>query len=235
MTNFVLVHGSWMGGWQWQPVRERLETAGHRVLAPSLTGMSDRHHIVSETTSLATHIDDIARLIEWERLEDVVLVGHSYGGMVITGAAARDARRIAHLVYLDAFLPRPDESAWDILPWQRDAFEPLRRADRPWLVDPVDTAVFFPELGAAFDPSRMTPMPISTHQDPIRAAPTPGAIPGTYVHCTAPSFFDDSATRAAHDGMNVIDVTAGHQVLTSHPDTVANILTTIANAIGRNP
>ena len=229
MTTFVLIHGSWTGGWQWQPVREQLEAAGHRVLAPSLTGMSDRHHVVSEATSLATHIDDVARLLEWERLDDVVLVGHSYGGMVITGAAAREASRIRHLVYLDAFLPRPSESAWDILPWQREAFQTLRRPDRPWLVDPVDTDVFFPELGTDFDASRMTAMPISTHEDPVGAAPEPGSIPSTYIHCTEPAFFDDCAARAAQDGMTVIDIKAGHQALSSHPDTVARILVYVAD------
>ena len=89
MANFVLVHGSWAGGWQWTTIREALEQEGHRVLAPSLTGMGDRHHLINKNVGLETHIDDIARLIEWEDLDEVVLVGHSYGGMVITGAAAR--------------------------------------------------------------------------------------------------------------------------------------------------
>ncbi len=116
MSTFLLVHGSWSGGWQWEPVRSRLEAAGHRVLAPSLSGMADRHHIATIDMGLQTHIDDIARLLRWERLTEVVLVGHSYGGMVITGAAAAAAAHIAELVYLDAFLPRAGECAWDILP-----------------------------------------------------------------------------------------------------------------------
>ena len=106
MANFVLVHGSWAGGWQWTTIREMLEEKGHRVLTPTLTGMSDRHHLISEDVGLETHIDDIARLIEWERLDDVILGGHSYGGMVITGVAAKVQARLSHLVYFDAFLPR---------------------------------------------------------------------------------------------------------------------------------
>ncbi len=228
MSVYVLVHGSWSGGWQWREVRERLERAGHRVLTPSLTGMADRHHIVTDDVGLHTHIDDIARLIEWEELDDVVLVGHSYGGMVITGAAAVRSERVAHLVYLDAFLPRPHECAWDILPWQREAFEPLRLSDRPWLVDPVDVAAFFPELGPDFDTRRLTPMPVATHTEPVGAAPEPGAIAGTYVHATAPAFFDESAQRARSDGMRVIDVDDGHMLLTSSPDAVADILLGVA-------
>ena len=114
MANFVLVHGSWAGGWQWTTIREMLEEKGHRVLTPTLTGMSDRHHLISEDVGLETHIDDIARLIEWERLDDVILGGHSYGGMVITGVAAKVKARLSHLVYFDAFLPRVGECAWDL-------------------------------------------------------------------------------------------------------------------------
>ena len=89
MANFVLVHGSWAGGWEWTGIREILESQGHRVLTPSLTGMADRHHLIGEDVGLYTHIDDIARLIEWEKLTNVVLAGHSYGGMVITGVAPK--------------------------------------------------------------------------------------------------------------------------------------------------
>lgn len=228
MSTFLLVHGSWSGGWQWQPVRERLEATGHRVLAPSLSGMADRHHIVAEDMGLHTHIDDIARLIQWERLSEIVLVGHSYGGMVITGAAAAVPERIARLVYLDAFLPRAGESAWDILPWQREAFQGLRRADRPWLIDPVDMAQAFPELRADFDITRFTPMPIKTHEEPLPAAPAAGSIPATYVHATSPGHFDDSAARARAERMTVLDIDAGHLLLSTHPEQVARILLTTA-------
>ena len=114
MANFVLVHGSWAGGWQWADIREILESKGHRVLTPSLTGMADRHHLINEDVGLFTHVDDISRLIEWEQLENVILAGHSYGGMVITGVAAKIKERLSHLVYVDAFLPRAGECAWDL-------------------------------------------------------------------------------------------------------------------------
>lgn len=194
------------------------------MLAPSLSGMADRHHIASEGMGLHTHVDDLVRLIQWEQLHDIVLVGHSYGGMVVTGVAASVPDRIAHLVYLDAFLPRPDESAWDILTWQREAFQPLRLSDRPWLVQPVDMAAFFPELGADFDTGRFTPMPLATHEKAVGAAPEPGSVPATYVHSTSPGFFDASAARAAADGMTVIDIEAGHMLISTHPDDVTALL-----------
>lgn len=234
MSTFVLVHGSWAGGWHWADIRARLEQAGHRVHAPSLTGMADRHHLAGEHVGLHTHIDDVARLLEWERLTDVILVGHSYGGMVITGAAARVPERIAHVVYLDAFLPRAGEAAWDLLPWQREAFQQLRLPDRPWLVRPIDAAAFFPELGEGFDDNRPTPMPIATHEQPVPDAPAPGAPPGTYIHCTAaPAYFDDVARRAADDGLAVVTLDAGHMALLTHADEVSATLLALAQEAPR--
>lgn len=116
MTTFLLVHGSWAGGWNWARLRPFLEQAGHRVLTPSLTGLADRGHLAGPDIGLSTHIDDITRLLEWEDLDEVVLVGHSYGGMVVTGVLGRVPERLARVIYLDAFRPRPGQAAFDILP-----------------------------------------------------------------------------------------------------------------------
>lgn len=238
MSNFVLVHGSWAGGWQWDRVRQRLEAAGHRVLTPSLTGMADRHHLAGPDVGLGTHIQDVARLIEFERLDDVVLAGHSYGGMVITGASALVPDRITRLVYVDAFLPRPGECAWDLLPWQREAFQTLRLEDRPWLVRPVDTKLFFPELPADFDVERLTPMNIRTHEEPV---PEDGdwaaadELAGTYLQCTAaPAYFEDVAERARQRGFRIEPLEAGHMVIITHPVEVGDILLEAAEGPGRS-
>lgn len=105
MTNFVLVHGAWHGGWCWKRVARILRAKGHEVYTPSLTGLAERSHLVNRNVNLETHILDIVNLLQWEELSDVVLCGHSYGGQVITGAADRSADRIGALVYLDAFVP----------------------------------------------------------------------------------------------------------------------------------
>src|SRR5438105_4042834 len=104
MATFVLIHGAWHGGWCWQRVAPALRREGHEVYAPSLTGMGERRHLARADIDLDTHIEDVVSLLEMEDLRDVVLVGHSYGGMVITGAADRSGR-VAKLVYLDAFVP----------------------------------------------------------------------------------------------------------------------------------
>ena len=107
---YVIVHGAWGGSWDWRRADSILTAHGHRVYRPSLTGLGDRVHLASPTIGLLTHITDIVNVLVWEDLHDVILVGHSYGGMVITGVADQVPERIRHLIYLDAFLPDSGES-----------------------------------------------------------------------------------------------------------------------------
>jgi pimeloyl-ACP methyl ester carboxylesterase len=114
MTTYVLVHGAWAGAWVWHEVRPLLWRAGHDVYTPSLSGQSERIHIGGPHINLTTHIEDVKKLIEFEELSDIVLVGHSYGGMVITGLADLIPDRLKHVVFLDAFMPGDEESLMDI-------------------------------------------------------------------------------------------------------------------------
>src|SRR3954453_17747595 len=115
-ATFVLVHGAWHGGWCWQRVTPLLRAAGHEVFTPTLTGMGERSHLIHPLISLSTHIQDITAVLEYEDLHNVILIGHSYAGMVITGVAAIAETRLAHLVYLDAFLPENGMSLIDYAP-----------------------------------------------------------------------------------------------------------------------
>lgn len=111
----MLIHGAWYGGWCWRNIIKRLHGVGyHRVFAPCLTGLGSRSHLLDHTIGLSTHINDIVNLIETEELEDVSLVGHSYGGMVITGVADRLSKNVTSLLYLDAYTPENGQSAFDI-------------------------------------------------------------------------------------------------------------------------
>ena len=103
---FVLVHGTWLGGWIWRDVRALLEADGHRVFTPTLTGCGERAHLMAPDIGLETHITDITAVLDWEELDDVILLGHSFSGIAITGAADRRRDRIRHLVYMDALVPR---------------------------------------------------------------------------------------------------------------------------------
>jgi pimeloyl-ACP methyl ester carboxylesterase len=119
MATFVLVHGGWEAGWVWGSVEHHLRAAGHEVFRPSLTGLGERSHLLKPTVDLETHIEDVLGVIKWERLKKVTLVGHSYGGMVVTGVADRAQERIGSLIYLDAFMPKDGQSLLDLIPHER--------------------------------------------------------------------------------------------------------------------
>jgi pimeloyl-ACP methyl ester carboxylesterase len=116
MSTFVLVHGAWHGGWCYKRVAEILRKAGHVVYTPTLTGLGERSHLMSPAVNLDMHIQDIVNVIRWEELSDIVLCGHSYGGMVITGVADKIPEKIRSLVYLDAFVPANGQALADFLP-----------------------------------------------------------------------------------------------------------------------
>src|SRR5947208_6414024 len=116
MATFVLVHGTGHGGWCWQKMVPLVRTAEHEVYTPTLSGVSDRSHLLDCGVDLTTHITDVASLLFYEDLSDVILVGHSYAGMVITGVAAKAPERLKQLVYLDAYLPDDGQSELDLWP-----------------------------------------------------------------------------------------------------------------------
>ena len=112
MRTYVLVHGAWGGSHSWKDFAPLLWRAGHQVFTPSLTGLGERTHLAGPNVNLTTHITDVVNCIEYNDLRDIVLVGHSYGGMVVTGVQELLHDRITHMVYEDAFLPRDGESCW---------------------------------------------------------------------------------------------------------------------------
>src|SRR5258705_1716413 len=114
-STYVLVHGAWHGGWCWKRVAPALRAAGHEVYTPTLTGLGERAHLANPAIDLATHISDVVNLLEAEELNEVVLLGHSYGGMVVTGVADRAPARLRRVIYLDAFLPEDGKSLLDYL------------------------------------------------------------------------------------------------------------------------
>ncbi len=116
MAVIVLAHGAWSSGWAWKKVRPHMAAAGHQFFTPSYTGLGERAHLADPSNDLETHIEDVLGVITYEDLRDVVLVGHSYGGMVATGVADRARGRVAQLIYLDAFVPGNGEALVDLTP-----------------------------------------------------------------------------------------------------------------------
>ena len=153
---YVLAHGSWHGGWCWRPVAERLAAAGHRVYAPSYTGMGDRAHLLSRSITIDTFVEDLVQVIQTEELNDVILVGHSFGGIPITGVADRIPERLAHLVYFDAIVLQSGQNAFSVYP-QADADARIAAASRPPTGWRCRSRIRFPRPGVSRKAAPTTP------------------------------------------------------------------------------
>lgn len=232
--DFVLVHGAFHGGWCWAAVAERLRAAGHRVHAPSLTGLADRSHLFSRQVGLGTHVEDIAALIEHERLRDCVLVGHSYGGNVITGVADRLREAVREYIYLDAVVPPDDATRWRWAdfnsPADREArLSAIREQGRGLFLAPPSAASFGiadPGLAADVD-RRLTPMPAGTYLDAIEL--NSGGSRGLrrrYIAASAPAYgpMRPVVARVRAEGWRIAEIATGHDAMLTAPDRLAQML-----------
>src|SRR6201988_2861412 len=113
---FLVCHGAWSAGWAWKKMHPLMAGAGHRLITPTYTGLGEREHLANPSNDLETHIQDVLAVIKYEDLQEVTLIGHSYGGMVATGVADRARDRVAQLIYLDAFVPRDGQALVDLNP-----------------------------------------------------------------------------------------------------------------------
>jgi pimeloyl-ACP methyl ester carboxylesterase len=235
MTQFVLVHGAWHGGWCWSRLLPLLRAAGHGAHAVTLTGVGERAHLLSPEIRLVTHLQDVLNLIAAEELDDVVLVGHSYAGMVITGVAdllqARSPGILRHLVFVDAFVPRPGES-WSSTQAPEVVAGRIAAAAQSsgGLSLPAPDAQAFGLRGLDRDwvNRRQTPHPFGVYRDPLYFDATRVAeLPRTYVDCTSPPAINIAASRQrarAEPGWRVVDLATGHDPMISAPHEFARIL-----------
>jgi pimeloyl-ACP methyl ester carboxylesterase len=233
MATFVLVHGAWRGSWIWQRVRRRLQAQGHEVFTPTLTGCADRSHLSSPAVDLKMHIDDVANLIQWEDLSDVVLCGHSYAGCVVTGVADRMPERIGALVYLDAFVPENGQSLFDTLPpEQRDSqTEGAARDGQGWLVPPIPAAAFnVNEKDRDWVDRQSTPQSLATFQQPLELSGGLETVqPITYILATdySHSPFRPFYEGAEEKGWKTLTIASGHDVMLDRPEELTRILLSI--------
>jgi pimeloyl-ACP methyl ester carboxylesterase len=192
MATFVLVHGAWHGGWCWQKVVPFLEEASHEVYAPTLTGLAERASELSPDVGLDTHIQDITGLLLEKNLHGVILVGHSYGGMVITGVVDQVPERIAHLVYLDTFVPRDGESIADVVPLLKYVLRKQAQAHGDgWRVDSHGTYGVTTEPDRSWVLSNVTAQPLKSLEQPLHLK-NPAiveTVPRTHIYCTSGDFF----------------------------------------------
>jgi len=228
MATFVLVHGAWHGAWCWARVARLLTRAGHHVVAPTLTGVYERSHLLTPDTGLETHILDIVNEMKWQSLQNVVLVGHSYGGMVISGVAEKMEKSIASFVMLDAFMPEDGQSLIDMQPLA--AREPVLAAERQGATAlPPRPAEFFRvnEKDRAWVDAQCTPQPIKCFLQKLTLTGARERIAKkTYIRAAAypsPSF-DAGLASARARNWRVHEVACGHDVMLDLPERLSEIL-----------
>ena len=244
ITTFVLVHPAWFGGWCWRRVSPVLRARGHEVFTPTLTGLGERAHLASRDVGLEVHVKDVANVLEYEDLRQVILVGNSSGGMVITGVADRMPERIAHVVYLDAFVPEDGQSMLDIIPPER---RPLMEAlvqqeGDGWLLPrfaPPPWEKFVPEAWRITDEAdlrwvlpRLRPTPFGHFKEPVRRNNTAAEkLPRTYIRCQGwPNASFDRYAEIARNatGWRHRELATSHLPYITHPRELADLLTEAA-------
>jgi pimeloyl-ACP methyl ester carboxylesterase len=231
MVVYVLVHGSGHGGWCWARVVPLLRAAGHAVHTPTLTGLGERQHLLSDATDLAAHIADIAGVLRDEDLAQVILVGHSYGGMVITGVADQMPERVGQRIYLDAFVPRSGESACDVAPGLMAVARSQGRT-----VNGIEL-VLWPEIAVHYygltDPAdliwvkeNLTPHPWACFTQKLRLAHAEAidAIPRTDIHCASMMRFAPDQAERSRGADRVWDLDTGHDAMITAPEALAEML-----------
>ncbi|MFD0663367.1 alpha/beta hydrolase [Thermocatellispora tengchongensis] len=231
----MLIHGAWHGGWAWQRVVPSLRAAGHEVHTPTLTGLSDRAHLLTPSVGLSTHVQDIVALIEAYDLRDVVLVGHSYAGQVVTGVAERIPGRAGKRVYLDAFVGDDGDAAIDLLPETVAGHyrESVAGPGFGWLIPVRSLSVLgvSEEADLAWLTPRLTPHPWLAYTEPLRLAGRAESVPAAFIECTGwMRVFRPHAERAEARGWPVHHLATGHEAMVTAPKELADVLLALAAA-----
>lgn len=234
--NFVLVHGAWHGGWCWRDVAAVLRTAGHQVFTPTMTGLGERAHLLNAQVGLSTFIDDIAAVILSEELDNVVLVGHSFGGHVINGVADRMPQLLRQLIYLDGLVVQHGQSALSIMP-------PAVQVERTRTMDAEGLRMTIPspdQFGLS-DPAQLawvmrqlTPHPLKGYTEPLQLQhPLGNGLPKTYIAVTDPWYPPLAELRQwvrSQPDWDWRELAACHNAMVSAPLALASLLMELAGS-----
>jgi pimeloyl-ACP methyl ester carboxylesterase len=231
---FLVAHGAWSAGWAWKKMHPLMRARGHRLVTPTYTGLGERAHLAHPGIDLDAHIDDMLAVLHYEDLTDVVLVGHSYGGMVATGVADRAPARIARLVYLDAFVPRNGEALFDLV--SAEARAGMRKAadeaGEGWRIPPNPLPPDTDQADVSWIMPRRVMQPRKTFEQPVRLTGAGERLPRTYIYCTRPSpgdVFRQFAERARSDPRwRSHEIDASHSPHVTAPAVLADLLAGLA-------
>jgi pimeloyl-ACP methyl ester carboxylesterase len=229
MSSFVLVHGGWRGGWIWKRVARLLRKEGHDVYTPTLTGLADRNHLLRADINLSTHIQDVVNLIMFEELDDVVLCGHSYAGMVISGVADQISERIASLVYLDAWFPKNGDSVMTLSP---EMYQLMHIKDAGQYggiaCSPIPAVLHVNEQDRPWVDAMATPHPFATMIETIQLQGSHLQVKKkTFALASAwePNPFRQFYERLQRDAAwRTRTIESGHDAMLDRPEEVASLL-----------
>ena len=233
MTKIVLIHGGWHGGWCWKKVAPLLRAAGHEVYTPTLTGLGERGHLLSPEVTLDTHVQDIVGMLEYEDLREVVLVGHSYGGMVMTSVADRAADRLTHLIYLDAFVPQDGQALADLADptFYANLEASARLKGEGWRVPPppLERWGITDEADVRWMQPRIGAHPLKTFKQAVRLTNVAATLlPRTFVYCTDKPAGDSLAPLAKRlrgdTSWRYRELASGHDAMVTAPNEVAALI-----------
>jgi pimeloyl-ACP methyl ester carboxylesterase len=228
MATFVLVHGAWHGAWCWQRVVRLLTRNGHDVFAPTLTGLCERSHLLTPAIDLNTHILDVVNEVKWQGLNRVVLVGHSYGGMVMSGVAEKLEKAVASFVMLDAFMPENGQAVVDIVSApMRDGILSAQRVGAAALPARAAAAFNVNEKDRAWVDAQCTPQPLQTFLQKLKLTGARERIANkTYIRAAGyeSPYFDRGLAAARQKGWRTYEVPCGHDVMIDQPQRLTEIL-----------
>ena len=236
MATFLVAHGAWSAGWAWKKMRPLLRARGHDVFTPTYTGVGERVHLAHRDIDLETHIADVLGVLKCEDLRNLILVGHSYGGMVATGVADRATERLSQLVYLDAFAPRDGQSLLDLQTEEarQRVREGAKKEGDGWRIPPSPTPPDTSPEDLAWVSAHRMPQPIKTFEQKIKLAGAVDRLPRTYIYCKISrpgDVFRQFRDRASSEkGWKCIDIDASHSPNVTAPAALAGILDGIAAA-----
>ena len=227
MAIIVLAHGAWSAAWAWKKMRPLMEQAGHKFFAPTYTGLGERAHLASPENDLDTHIQDVLGVLKFEDLRNVVLIGHSYGGMVATGVADRAPQRIARIIYLDAFVPEDGQALADFWPdaERRRRMEDVKAGDG-WRVVPNPIPPDTSAEDVAWITKFRMPQSVRCFEQPLRLR-TKLTLPRTYIQCMRYADrgpFGQFAARAKAQGWRTYELDASHSPNVTAPSALMELL-----------
>jgi len=225
---FLVCHGAWSAGWAWKKMHPLMSKAGHRLVTPSYTGLGERAHLAIPSIDLETHIADMLNVIKYEDLRDIVLVGHSYGGMVATGVADRARDKVKQLIYVDAFVPNDGQSLLDLNEKDRQRVEDLASSGDGWRVPPNPTPPDTPPADVDWLSERRVHMPVKCFQTRLKLQGGPLTLPRSYIYATritpADTFGPFARMTKGDPAWRYFEIDASHSPNVTAPEALMALL-----------